>query len=127
MNKVNKRIITILLAVTLGLSITPATNAATTQATAVFIDGLQMEFEVPPTIINGSTLVPLRTIFEELGADIKWNNDTRTVTVVKGEIMVTYKIGQMTATRNNETIVLSTSGQIIGNRTLVPLVFLVCC
>jgi hypothetical protein len=104
-------------------SLSSVTSAVTAKAPVVFIDGMRMEFEVPPAIINGSTLVPLRAIFEELGAIIEWNAGTRTVTAVKGDITITYTIGETTAQRNQETLTLSTPGQIIDSRTLVPLRF----
>ena len=109
----------VLLVCTLALS----AYAEEPPAPVVFIDGLKMEFEVEPTIINGSTLVPLRAIFEQLGSVIEWDNDTRTVIAVKNDIKITYTIGQTTAKRNNDTLTLSTPGQILDNRTLVPLRF----
>lgn len=39
------------------------------------------ELDVAPFINNGRTLVPVRAISEALGAEVGWNNDTRTVTV----------------------------------------------
>lgn len=107
----------------LVFTLVPGTYAEVPPAPSVFIDGARMEFEVDPAIINGSTLVPLRAIFEELGADIEWDNTTRTVTAVKGDNTITYTLGQTTAKRNNETLMLTTPGQVVDNRTLVPLRF----
>lgn len=115
--------ITLLLTISIVFSLTSVTSAVTAPAPVVFMDGMRMEFEVPPAIINGSTLVPLRAIFEGLGAHIEWNETTRTVTAVKGDITVIYTIGQTTAKRNQETLTLATPGQIVDSRTLVPLRF----
>ena len=30
-------------------------------------------FETPPVIESGSTLVPMRFLFEQMGADVEWN------------------------------------------------------
>ncbi len=46
-------------------------------APTVFLDGRQLSFDVPPAIENGRTLVPLRAIFEALGADVDWNGQTQ--------------------------------------------------
>lgn len=37
--------------------------------------------DVPPQIINGSTLVPARFIGESSGADVNWNESTKTVEI----------------------------------------------
>lgn len=37
--------------------------------------------DVPPTIINDRTLVPLRAISESMGAEVEWNGTTRTVDI----------------------------------------------
>jgi hypothetical protein len=40
-------------------------------------------FDVSPRIENGRTMVPLRAIFEALGAQIQWDETSKTVTAVK--------------------------------------------
>ena len=45
----------------------------------VTLDGKAIEFDVQPQIIDGRTMVPLRRIFEEIGAVVKWNGETQTV------------------------------------------------
>jgi hypothetical protein len=44
-------------------------------------DGAEIESDVPAQIINGRTMVPLRVLSESIGAEVKWDNATRTVTV----------------------------------------------
>jgi hypothetical protein len=52
-------------------------------------DGAEIESDVPAQIINGRTMVPLRILSESIGAEVNWDNATRTVTVntpeIKGE------------------------------------------
>ena len=48
----------------------------------------------PATIIDGRTMVPLRAIFETLGADIVWDKNTRTILSVKDETLVELTVGQ---------------------------------
>lgn len=92
-------------------------------APQVVLDGQQLEFEVPPIIENGRTLVPLRAIFEALGANVSWDGPTQTVTATKSDITIKLQIGSQTAYRNNEAVSLEVPGKIISNRTLVPLRF----
>ena len=37
--------------------------------------------DVKPQLVNGRTLVPLRAIAEDSGCVVKWNNNTRTITI----------------------------------------------
>ena len=37
--------------------------------------------DVAPYIVNGSTLIPLRGLVEEMGAEIAWDGDTKTITL----------------------------------------------
>ncbi|WP_025027117.1 stalk domain-containing protein [Caldalkalibacillus mannanilyticus] len=89
----------------------------------VVLDGDYLVFDQPAIIKNNSTMVPLRAIFEELGATIEWNAAEKTVVAVKDDRHISLKIGDSTAMINGEKIQLSTPAQIIGGRTLVPLRF----
>ena len=51
------------------------------QTLKLIIKGEQVDSDVPVQIIDGRTLVPLRTISEYLNEEIHWNEQTRTVTV----------------------------------------------
>ena len=89
----------------------------------VVLDGQQLVFEVPPTVENGRTLVPLRAIFEALGANVSWDGATQTVTATKSDINIKLQIGAPVAYRNNQAVSLEVPGKIIENRTMVPLRF----
>ncbi|MDD4561996.1 MAG: N-acetylmuramoyl-L-alanine amidase [Syntrophomonadaceae bacterium] len=89
----------------------------------VIFDGRQLTFEVPPIIENGRTLVPLRAIFEAMGASVSWDNNTRTATSVKGTTTVVLPIGSTRPTVNGQVWPLEVPGKIVKNRTLVPLRF----
>ncbi len=43
----------------------------------VILDGKTLEFDVQPQIIDERTLVPMRVIFEALGADVEWKRKLR--------------------------------------------------
>ncbi|MCH5186283.1 MAG: hypothetical protein J1F64_09210, partial [Oscillospiraceae bacterium] len=52
-------------------------------STSADIDGAAVELDVPAQIINERTMVPIRFISENLGAEVAWDGDTQTVTVRK--------------------------------------------
>jgi len=63
-----KKILMVILCVL--VLITGTTVTAETPAIKVFVDASEVEFDVPPVIEEGRTLVPMRFIFEALGAEI---------------------------------------------------------
>jgi hypothetical protein len=90
----------------------------------IFLDGKKMEFKLQqPINVNGRVLVPLRDIFEALGAKIEWDDTTKTVTAKKDNVLITYKIGSLTGTRNNEIIQIPVPGKLVAGTTMIPLRF----
>jgi hypothetical protein len=86
----------------------------------VTLNGAEIDFDQPPIIENGRTLVPLRAIFEALGAKVDWSQSAQTVTATKGDVTVSLKIGSNILTKNGESITLDVPAQLLNGRTLVP-------
>ena len=49
--------------------------------------------EKNPEILDGRTLVPLRSIFEAMNATVDWDGDTSTVTATRGDTSIQIRIG----------------------------------
>lgn len=90
----------------------------------VIMDGTPLSFDVPPAVEQGRTLVPLRAIFEAMGSDIIWDNQTQTVTAAKANTQIRLQIGTRTAYRNGLPVSLDVPAIVINSRTLVPLRFI---
>jgi hypothetical protein len=98
--------------------------AAKAKTIYIFLDGKKMEFKLQqPINVNGRVLVPLRDIFEAMGAKIEWDDTTKTVTAKKDNVLITYKIGSLTGNRNNEIIQIPVPGKLVEGTTLIPLRF----
>lgn len=91
-------------------------------APRVVLNGKPLVFDVPPTMENGRTLVPLRTVFETLGADVVWDDATQTVTAQKGNTKITLTIDGP-ALINGQPVALDVPARLIDGRTMVPLRF----
>jgi hypothetical protein len=100
--------------------------AITTSMAAIQVElnGRPLYFNVPPTQVGGRTMVPLRGIFESLGARVNWNANTSTITATKGATDVRLSIGDPRATVNGRTVVLDAPAMIMGGSTMVPLRFI---
>ena len=86
----------------------------------VYLNGTRLEFDVPPQIIDGRTLVPMRKIFESLGAVVSWDSDTQTATGHKGDTIVNISINSKTLFKNGVPKALDVPPALIDGRTLVP-------
>lgn len=105
-------------------SAAPALSAAVvSNSVSVVIDGTRLSLDQPPLLTNGRTLVPLRGVFEALGAEVRWTAATRTVTAVKGDTTVSLRIGQSTAAINGQSVRLDAPAVVASGRTMVPLRF----
>ena len=67
-------------------------SAVYAQDITVTVDGKNVEFDQPPVIENDRTLVPMRAIFEALGAQVEWDEESRTVTSVRDSHSVSLTI-----------------------------------
>jgi len=68
--------------------------------------------------------VPLRAIFEALGATVDWNANTQTVTGIRDNTEVRLTIGSTSPTVNGTIVSIDQPGVVIGGRTMVPLRFI---
>lgn len=86
----------------------------------VTLNGDKIEFDVQPQLINDRTMVPLRKIFEAMGAYVDWYGDTQTVVATKDDKVITAKIDDTKLYINDEVKILDVPPMIIDGRTLVP-------
>ncbi|MBC8102060.1 MAG: hypothetical protein H7Z41_05680 [Cytophagales bacterium] len=76
-----------------------------------------------PVEQEGTILVPLRGVFERLGAGVQFAAATKTITAVRGATTVTLRLGDPNAFVNGSARPLAVLPQVLGGTTLVPLRF----
>lgn len=116
-----KKFTAIILSVILVLSF--CTVAYADNSVTVTLDGNSIKSDVAPQIVDGRTMVPLRAIFEALGATVAWSESTRTVTAIKDNDVVICTIDSYKMTVNGEQKKLDVAPMIIDGRTMVPVRF----
>jgi len=96
---------------------------------SVLFDGKRIAFDQLPVIENGRTLVPLRAIFEKIGATVEWDGETQTVIAKSTEngTIIRLTIDSTTAIVNGVQVGLDVPAKIINGRTLVPVRFVSDC
>lgn len=100
-----------------------STPASAASYVRVMLNNQALDFDVPPVIENGRTLVPFRRIGEAIGVSVNWDQNTRTITAVKGDRIIVLKVGSTIAYINQNQIKMDTPPVVRNNRTLVPLRF----
>ena len=91
MKKYGKKLTALFLAVVLCAAMVIPASASS--GVSVYLDGEKLSFDVEPIIVNGRTMVPMRAIFEKLGAMVEWDAPNSTAYAQKGTINVGITIG----------------------------------
>lgn len=89
------------------------------------VNGSQLNFDQPPIIKDGRTLVPLRAIFEALGAEVLWLEDEQAIAAQKGNTTIVMVIGMNQFIKESDgdggvLYDLDVPPEILNGRTLVP-------
>ncbi len=91
---------------------------------SVRVGGDLLEFDVPPVVINDRTMLPMRSIFEALDAQITWDEGTNTVTAVKNDKNISLTIGNKIAKVDGLVKEMEVPPILKDDRTLVPVRFI---
>ncbi len=83
-----------------------------------------INYDVDLKIIENITMLPLRFTLEKMGYEIKWNDETKSVEIIKGAQWTSIKIGENSYFKNRMApIELSSAPIIVEGRTMVPVEF----
>ena len=108
-------------AVTAAMMLTVPAIAAEGDSVTVYSNGNLVADK--GIIVEGRTLVPVRGVFEYMGYEVEWDNDTKTATLTNGkkETVITLTNGNDTFTVNNTIITPEVPQQIIDGKFMLPL------
>ena len=88
---------------------------------AVFCNSRQVEFDQQPIEENDRVLVPVRAIFEQLGAEVNYDDGDGVITANNGERTVVMQLDNPEMGNGTEVFTLDVPPKLVGDRTLVPL------
>jgi len=117
-----KRIMCTLLVTILLLSVSTLSVSADSDI-GVAIDGVTFRLDVNPVNENGRILIPIRVVAEAIGADVEWDEKTKTTTLTRAGIVAKLTVDSNVALVNGESITLDVAPKIIDSRTLLPVRF----
>ena len=79
-----------------------------------------LTLDTPAYIKNGRTYLPVRAMGESLGAQVSWDEVTRTVTLKRGTDQVELVIGDYNIKINGSYKTMEVAPEIVGGRTMLP-------
>jgi hypothetical protein len=113
------------IAIVLICALASLTGAGQNSPLIVKVDGRVIHFPVmQPIAVSGRTLVPLRGIFEAIGAYVEWDPQLRIVTCRKENEEIQLHIGGKIAKKNGAEIAIDVPPRIMHGATMVPLRFI---
>ncbi|GMK36980.1 hypothetical protein PCCS19_00330 [Paenibacillus sp. CCS19] len=118
-----KRSIIALLSLLLVLSINLPTSYASTPTIKLYLNGQKLSSPVAPQLMNQTTMVPIRVIAENLGADVVWDKKSQIATLSNDTTTIVLPINGAYAILNGTTKPLEQSPIVIDGVTLLPIRF----
>lgn len=89
----------------------------------IYLNAQRIYPDVPPQLVGGRTLVPIRVLMEKLGARVDWKAETRSVYITRGNEEIVLEIGSNVALVNGNEHILDVSAETVNGRTMVPVRF----
>ena len=87
----------------------------------VTVDGEKIYFsDAPPVIVNDRTYVPMRAIFESLGAYVEWDNNMRCVFAHKRLSHITMYVDEGIYYVNSDKFTMVAEPLLINDRLMLP-------
>jgi len=106
-------------------AVDPVTIVLTIDDPVYYINGERGVLDVAPRIVSDRTFVPVAFVATNLGADVTWEGETRTVVLVRGDDVLRFVIDSPSYTVNGAVKALDAPAFIdaAASRTLVPVSF----
>lgn len=127
----NKKIFLLFVILMMMVTIVYAANPIAVQLNGEYIDFKDEQGNtVNPEMINSRTMVPMRKIFEVVGANVEWDGAERKITATTENKIIVLQINNNSATVQDkkteeiDEIVLDSAPVILNNRTMVPVRFI---
>ena len=116
-------------AIAIGISVLaflyhPFTITANEPNITVTVNETPLVLQIPPVIVDGTTMVPFRPLMEKLGLQVEWAEESRTIQATRHALKLELQLGQATAVLNDEPVPLDAAPRLIEESTFVPLRFI---
>ncbi|MGU3470209.1 copper amine oxidase N-terminal domain-containing protein [Paenibacillus sp. D51F] len=101
----------------------PAQAHASKELPKILINGINYDMNHDPVIEKGRTLVPLRGVFEAMGAQVEWNQFDQSIKATRGTMTIELTVNKTKASINGNEVELDVPARNLSGATMVPLRF----
>ena len=84
------------------------------------MDKKPLVLDAAPVIKDGRTMVPLRSIFESLGAEVIWDAATHSVDAIKDGKVIHLQLDSKQAVVDGKSVTLEVAATSVNGRVMVP-------
>ncbi|WP_339207986.1 copper amine oxidase N-terminal domain-containing protein [Paenibacillus sp. FSL K6-3182] len=90
----------------------------------IHAEAANQPFVIEGKVVQGRTLVPVRYVAAGLGAEVNWNQQSKTVTILNGKTEVMLKMNSNKVMQNGTEITIDVPAQITKGVTYIPIRFI---
>lgn len=101
----------------------PAEQAEAEEAKArasVTLDGNRIDTENLAKVVNGRTMIPVRCLAEQMGAEVSYDSTLKAARIVRAGVEIIMPIGSKTCTVNGKPFQMDAAPYIENGRTMIP-------
>ena len=91
----------------------------------IYAKDKNIKFDTPPVIKNNRTLIPVRALTEGFGYKVEWNKEDQKATIIKDKNIIELYLNNKIAIVNGKEVELDVAAASYGDRTYVPLRFII--
>ncbi len=117
MNKLRILLFTIFFSFLLCLGVSASSDIK------LFINGKSVESDVAPIAVDGRTMVPARSMFERLGAEVTWIGSRQQIIIRSSKTKIVLNLGSNLAYVNDKEVEMDVEPMVVESRTLIPVRF----
>lgn len=90
----------------------------------IVVKGKTLKLDLPPVIKEGKVLVPVRAFSQAYGAEVQYNAETKTITILKDGVKIEFVVGSSTVYVDGVATEIGLPVKSINGRTVMPVGFL---
>ncbi len=90
----------------------------------ISVEGKPVAFDSPPKMVNGILMVPVRTMYDAMGVDMRWRSDRSVIEGLRKGSKLEIWVGNSQAELNDKRKDMEQAPYVWQGRTYAPLKFL---
>ncbi len=114
------RLLVLILSLFFTIFIVPAAAQSAQEEVNVTVNNQKIVFSSPPIMKNGRIFVPVRDICEVMGAQVRWDGSSKSITITRRSNSAVLGIGAEIAVINGSNTLLDSPPYVHNGVTLVP-------